>query len=319
MGSAPSQSRGRWLPQGVEGDRIGLAIALRLMSSAIFALMNAAAKLAERAGASLGEIVFWRQAGAALLISGVIAAGPGLASVKTGRFGAHVLRAVIGVTAMGFTFYAILALPLAELTTIGFSIPVFATILGALVLKEPTGWHRWAAVIAGFAGVLIVTAPGFGPGAGHLPLWGALAGLAGAFGTANVSVLLRNMGRSETPLTIVFWFSVLSLLPLGVIYAFVARSHGAETWTWMIAIGVLGGIAQLAMTGSLRLGPVSVVVPMDYFSMIWATLLGWWLFDTFPSATTWLGAPVIVASGLYIIWREHVRRQRETLLAIPAP
>ena len=118
----------------MEGDRIGLAIALRLMSAAVFAVMNAAAKLAERAGASLGEIVFWRQAGAAILIAGVIAAGPGLASVRTERFGAHMLRAVIGLVAMGFTFYAILTLPLAEVTTIGFTIPVFATILGALVI-----------------------------------------------------------------------------------------------------------------------------------------------------------------------------------------
>ena len=157
------------------------------------------------------------------------------------------------------------------------------------------------------------------PGDGHLPLWGALAGLAGAFGTANVSILLRSMSRSEKPLTIVFWFSVLSLLPLGLIYAFVAQPHGMATWGWMIAIGLLGGLAQLAMTGSLRLGPVSVVVPMDYFSLLWATLLGWWLFNAFPTATTWLGAPVIVASGLYIIWRERVRHQRETVQAVPLP
>ncbi len=299
----------------VQGDRIWTAIALRLTCGAVFSLMNACAKLAERAGASLGEIVFWRQAGAALLIAGVIAAGPGLQSVRTERFGAHVLRAVVGLIAMGFTFYAILALPLAEVTTIGFSIPVFATILGALVLKEPTGWHRWGAVILGFVGVLIVTRPGDG----HLPLWGTLAGLAGAFGTANISILIRKMGKSEAPLTIVFWFSVLSLLPLGLIYVSVAEAHPFATWGWMIAVGVLGGLAQLAMTASLKLGPVSVVVPMDYASLIWATLLGWLVFETLPSSTTWIGAPVIVASGLYIIWREHVRRREETVQAVPQP
>lgn len=303
----------------MQGDRIWTAIALRLTCGAIFSLMNAAAKLAERAGAGLGEILFWRQAGAALLVAAVIAAGPGLASVRTERFGAHVLRAVVGLVAMGFTFFAILSLPLAEVTTIGFSIPVFATILGALVLKEPTGWHRWGAVILGFVGVLIVVSPDFGPGDGHLPLWGALAGLAGAFGTANISILIRRMGRSERPMTIVFWFSVLSLPPLGLIYAFVAQAHPPAAWGWMIGVGLLGGVAQLAMTASLRLGPVSVVVPMDYASLIWATLLGWWLFEALPSSTTWLGAPVIVASGLYIIWREHVRRRQETVQAVPAP
>lgn len=303
----------------MQGDRIWTAIALRLTCGAIFSLMNAAAKLAERAGASLGEIVFWRQAGAALLIAGVITAGPGIASVRTDRFGAHVLRAVVGLTAMGFTFYAILSLPLAEVTTIGFSIPVFATVLGALVLKEPTGWHRWGAVILGFVGVLIVMSPDFRPGHGGVPLWGALAGLAGAFGTANISILIRNMGKSEAPLTIVFWFSALSLLPLGLIYLFVAQAHPPATWGWMVAVGLLGGLAQLAMTASLKLGPVSVVVPMDYASLIWATLLGWLVFETLPSSTTWIGAPVIVASGLYIIWREHVRRREETVQAVPSP
>ncbi len=303
----------------MEGDRIWTAIALRLMSAAVFAVMNACTKLAEQGGATLGEIVFWRQAGAAVLIAGVIVAGPGLPSVRTERFGAHVLRAVIGLSAMGFTFYALVTLPLAELTTIGFTIPVFATILGALVLKEPTGWLRWGAVALGFAGVLIVMRPGDG----HLSLWGSLAGLTGAFGTANISILLRNMSRSERPLTIVFWFSVLSLPPLLVVYLLTARVHPPLTWLWMIAVGALGGIAQLAMTGSLRLGPVSVVVPIDYVSLIWATLLGWWLFDTLPSTTTWLGAPLIVASGLCIIWREHIRRRElirgETVQAVALP
>ena len=303
----------------MHGDRIGLAIALRLMSAATFTLMNACVKLAERAGATLGEVIFWRQFGAAILVTGVIAAGPGLATIRTQKFGAHVLRAVVGLTAMGFTFYGITALPLAEVTTIGFTIPVFATLLGALVLKEPTGWHRWGAVVAGFVGVLIVMAPGLGPGDGHLPLIGALAALTGAFGTANISILLRTMGKSGSPLTLVFWFSVLALLPLGILYFFVAQAHSPAAWGWMIAVGVLGGLAQLAMTGSLRFGPVSVVVPMDYFSLIWATLLGWWLFQTLPNATTWLGAPIIVASGLYIIWREHVRRQRETVPTMPSP
>lgn len=300
----------------MDGDRIWAAIAFRIVCGALFAVMNAAAKLAEAAGASLGEIVFWRQAGAALLVAGVIAAGPGLGSVRTQRFGAHVLRAVVGLTAMGLTFYAILALPLAEITTIGFSIPVFATVLGALVLKEPTGWHRWSAVALGFAGVLIVTAPSLGTGS-HLPFWGVLAGLAGAFGTANISILLRNMGRSESSLTIVFWFSTLSLLPLALVYVFVAQAHPPATWGWMIAVGLLGGLAQLAMTASLRLGRVSVVVPMDYLNLIWATALGWWLFGALPGPTTWIGAPVIVASGLYIIWREHVRRREETVQAVP--
>ncbi len=294
-------------------DRILPAIGMRLLSVVIFALMNTAIKLSERHGASVSEILFFRQFGACLLVSGVILAGPGLSSIATKRLPAHIIRAVVGLSAMAFTFNGIVALPLAEATTIGFTVPIFATILGALVLREPTGWHRWGAVAAGFAGVLIVAQPGSGD---HFPLWGAGCALAGAFGTASVSILLRQIGKTESALTTVFWFSALSLVPLSVIYARAAQPHDLVTWAYLASVGIFGGLAQIAMTTSLRLGPVSVVVPMDYSSLLWATLLGWLVFDTLPAAATWFGAPVIVASGLYIVWREHVRRREETDRAI---
>jgi drug/metabolite transporter (DMT)-like permease len=288
-------------------DRILPAIGLRLTSVACFALMNAGIKLAEARGAGLGEILFFRQAGAAVVVTAVIAAGPGLASVRTRRFGAHVGRCALGLTGMAFTFAAILMLPLAEATIIGFTVPIFATILGALVLREPTGAWRWGAVLAGFAGVLIVVQPG--PNS-HFPLLGAACGLLAAFLTANITILLRTIGRTEAALTTVFWFSVLSLVPLGIVYAFAARPHDALAWAILCGIGVAGGLAQIAMTTSLRLAPVGVVVPMDYSSLLWATLLGWLAFGTLPAAATWTGAPVIVAAGLVIVWREARLRKR---------
>ncbi|GAA0668034.1 drug/metabolite transporter (DMT)-like permease [Sphingomonas insulae] len=292
-------------------DRILPAIALRLLSVVFFALMNAAIKLAEQAGASVVEILFFRQFGAALLVSAVILGGPGLPSVATRRLPAHVVRAIVGLSAMAMTFNGIVALPLAEATTIGFTVPIFATILGAAVLREPTGWWRWGAVIVGFVGVLIVAQPG----GDHFPLRGAGFALAGAFGTACVTILLRQIGKTEAALTTVFWFSLLSLVPLSVVYVPIAQAHGPMGWAALAAVGTLGGCAQIAMTNSLRLGPVSVVVPMDYSSLLWATLLGWLLFDTLPAAATWIGAPVIIASGLVIVWRETVRRRQDTLAA----
>ena len=295
-------------------DRILLAVALRLSSVAFFALMNVGIKLAEQSGAALPDILFWRQAGAGMLVAAVIASGPGFASLATRRIGAHVLRATIGLITMAFTFYTLTVLPLAEATTIGFSMPIFATILGALILKEPTGWRRWAAVAIGFAGVLVVTRPG---GGGHaIPAVGIATGLSAAVGTATISILLRTIGKTEQPLTTVFWFSTLSLVPLGLIYMFTAQPHPVTVWAILLGVGLFGGAGQIAMTTSLKFGPVSTVVPMDYTSLIWATLLGWWVFDRLPAETTWLGAPIIIASGLYIVWREHVRRREETRQAI---
>ncbi|NYD89634.1 DMT family transporter [Sphingomonas melonis] len=292
-------------------DRILPAIGLRLLSVVFFVLMNASIKLAEQSGARVVEILFFRQFGAALLVSAVILAGPGLSSVATRQLPAHVVRAIVGLSAMAMTFNGIVALPLAEATTIGFTVPAFATILGALALREPTGRWRWTAVVIGFLGVLIVAQPG----TDHFPLRGAGFALAGAFGTACVTILLRQIGKTEAALTTVFWFSVLSLVPLSLLYVPIAQAHGGAGWGALAAVGILGGCAQIAMTTSLRLGPVSVVVPMDYSSLLWATLFGWMVFGTLPAAATWLGAPVIIASGLIIVWREAVRHRQETLTA----
>ncbi len=293
-------------------DRLAPAILFRLLSVVLFAGMNACIKLGEVHGASLGELLFFRQAGAAVLVTAVIAAGPGLATIRTQRIGAHIRRAVVGLTGMVFVFSAIITLPLAEATTLSFSTPIFATILGAIVLGEPTGWRRWAAVLTGFVGVVIVARPG-----GHdLPPIGIAYGLVAAVTTATVFILLRQIGRTERAQTTVWWFSVLSLIPLSVVYAVTAQAHDAIGWAILAATGLFGGAAQLAMTASLRYGSVSLVVPMDYSSLLWATLLGWWLFGTLPGDTTWIGAPIIVASGLYIVWREHVRRRETTETAI---
>ncbi|WBH16757.1 DMT family transporter [Sphingomonas radiodurans] len=293
-------------------DQLSRAIGLRLTSVALFATMNVVIKLVEVRGATLGEILFWRQFGAALLVASIVGMGPGFGSLRTQKFSAHVLRCVIGLTAMSLTFWTLLLLPLAEATTIGFSMPIFATVLGALVLHEPTGWRRWGAVLAGFVGVMIVTQPGNG----HIPLLGIATGLGAAFCTACISILLRTIGKTEAGLTTVFWFSTLSLMPLSVVYFSAFKLHPPLVWGLLLAIGLLGGVAQIAMTRSLQLGAVSLVVPMDYTALLWATVFGFLIFGTLPVASTWLGAPVIVTSGLYIVWREHQRRRAETQAAI---
>ena len=293
-------------------DRLLPAIALRLTAAALFSLMNLFIKLAEEGGAAFVEIMFARQFGAVVLVAGVVAAGPGFASLKTERMPAHLLRCAVGLTAMALTFSSILLLPLAEATTIGFSMPIFATVLGAFVLREPTGWRRWTAVLVGFAGVLVVAQPS----GGHMPAAGAALGLIAAFCTATVTILLRRIGRTERAMTTVFWFSALSSVVLLPFYLADAALHPMQVWALLAGIGALGGIAQLAMTGSLARGPVSVVVPMDYTALIWATLLGWATYGTLPVPATLIGAPLIVASGLFIVWREHVRRRAETRQAI---
>lgn len=282
-------------------DRILSALAFRLVSVVAFATMGALIKLAEHGGASLIDLLFFRQAGAIPVVVAWVATGPGMATLKTRRLPAHALRCIIGLSSMALMFSTLMLLPLAEATILQFTVPIFATILGALVLHEATGIHRWSAVVVGFIGVLIVAQPG----SGDIPLNGALTGLAAAFLSANVSILIRRMGSSEPPATIVFYFSLLSMVPLLPLFLWTMSGHDALTWVMLVGVGLIGGVAQLFMTTSLARAPVSVVVPMDYSGLVWATLFGWALFGALPTAMTWVGAPVIILSGLYIVWREH--------------
>lgn len=282
-------------------DRIMPAIAFRLASVVAFATMGALIKLGEARGAGLVELLFFRQAASIPLVVAFVAIGPGLASLRTRRIGAHAARAVVGLTSMSFMFATLMLLPLAEATILQFTVPIFATILGAVFLAEKTGIHRWSAVVAGFVGVVIVAQPG----SGHIPLVGAITGLLAASLSALVSILVRRIGATELPSTTVFYFAALSMIPLAPAFAMTVVPHDPLTWAILVGSGLVGGIGQLTMTTSLRLAPVSVVLPMDYSGMIWATVYGYLLFSVLPGWPTWVGAPIIVGSGLYIVWREH--------------
>ena len=297
-----------------EGDKVMRGIAMRLLAVFLLSTLYAMIKLAEARGANLVEIMFFRQ-GAAIpaVLACMMIGGSGLGAIRSRAMRGQVIRAAIGLTGMVFNFGATMLLPLAEATTLSFTVPMFATILGALMLKEPTGWHRWGAVAAGFVGVLIVTQPG----GGHFPLFGAAVGLTSAGLGALVSIQLRQIGKIDRPVTTVFWFSTLSMIPLGLVYPFFAHWHDMTTFALLIAAGVVGGLAQIAFSAALKYAPVSTAMPMDYSSLLWATLYGWVLFDALPTPWTWIGAPVIVASGLYIVWRERrVARHPQVVEAI---
>ena len=284
-----------------------LGIVARLGAVVALAVMFALVKLATARGVGIVETVFYRQLFALPVIGTWIALGPGRAALRTARPGAHVVRMGLGLTAMALNFWGYSLLPLAEATVIGFTVPVFGTALAALILREPTGVHRWSAVAVGFAGVLIVVQPGGLLGGGTLHPLGTAVALAGALMTAAVTIQIRQLGRTEGTATTVLWFTASSLAPLAVLMAWQAQPHDAATWGLLLAVGLAGGLGQLGLTAALRFAPVSVVLPMDYTSLIWATGLGAALFGTWPGASTWMGAPIIAASGLYIVWRERLR------------
>jgi drug/metabolite transporter (DMT)-like permease len=296
-------------------NRPFLALGLRLLAMVMLSALLLLVKLAGERGVALPEAMFWRQFIPACGILAWLAPRRQIARLRTDRFWIHTRRAVIGTCGMFLTLGVVLILPLAEATVLGFTSPIFAVLLAILFLNEQVGAWRWSAVLLGLAGILVIA----GPDRSHLPLLGLATGLGAAFFVALVSIQLRDLGRTEEPLRIVFYFSALGALFLAPAMLFYAAPHDATEWLLILAIGITGLVAQMLMTSALRFGTVSSVIVMDYSQLVWATLWGWLFFAQLPPATTWLGAPLVIASGLIIAWREQVLHRRPAVDPAVAP
>ncbi len=294
-----------------------LALGLRLATAATLATMAMLVKLAGERGVHLAELVFWRQAITLVCVVVLLAALGKLATVRTTRFGAHVRRAAYGITGMFFVYGAVILLPLAEATAISFTAPFFAVLLSVVLFRETVGRYRWGAVVLGFAGVLVLTQPGFGlGGAGLVDPFGAAIALIAAFLVALISFQIQDLNTTEAPWSIVFWFVALTTPLTALALPFVIAPHPLEVWGIIVAMALCGALAQILLTTSLRFGSAGVILLMDYTSLLWATYYGWQVFDRTPPASLWLGAPLIIAAGLLIAWRE---RQLARQKARPAP
>lgn len=294
-------------------EHVASGILCRIGSGLSFATMGALLKLASTHGLNAPELVFYRSLFSLPVVLFWVLKRENLAALKPKNPLAHVWRGALGLLSMGLTFQALILLPLADATAINFTAPIFATILSFLILREFVGVHRWAAVLVGFIGVLIVARPG---GSG-LPLLGVLVALTAAFGQAAVTTTLRHLQKSENVAAIVFWFAVSGIVVGGLLMPFFGRLHDANAFLLAFAGGLAGGVGQLLMTASLR-APISVVTPFDYLQILVATAFGWLLFSDVPSTHTIVGAALISLSGLYTAWREHRRRIELAATATPA-
>ncbi len=302
----PETARSSALPEA----RPMLGIAQRLAAMLAVSIMFALVKWAGQHGVHVIESLFWRQlAGLPVVILWLWSTGR-LSHIRTAQPGAHALRAILGVTAMGLNFLAMTLIPMAEATTISFATPIFATLLAALLLGEATGRYRWAAILVGFIGVIIALQPG----AGIIHPKGAAVALVGAMITAGVTIQLRRMSAHENSGAIVFWFSLSTLPPLALLMPFVAQAHDGQTWAVIAAMAAAGAVAQLLLTSAMRHAPVAAILTMDYSALIWSVLLGFWVFGDMPSASIWLGAPIIIGAGLFIAWREQILGRKPVVI-----
>jgi drug/metabolite transporter (DMT)-like permease len=294
-----------------------LAIGLKLGQVLAFSCMYAAIKLA--GNVPIGEVVFFRGffALVPLFIWTCFTVGP-RAAIRTERPLVHVVRGAVGVAAMFTNFTALALLPLVTVTAFGFMQPIFAVVLAAIMLKERAGPWRWAAVLIGFAGVMLMIQP-HGGMAGLLSLKlteGVFYALAFTLLSAFIVVWIRQMSATERSEAIVFYFMSACAVAGLIVMAF---DYQPLAWTQialLVSCGLFGGMGQVLMTYSYRFGEPSLLAPFDYTAMVWAMLLGWFVLGEHPEAMVLAGAAVVIASGLLIAWREyrhHVKMPNEQM------
>ncbi len=300
----------------VASPRPLLAIGIRLATAVVFATMAMFVKLASERGVHLVEMIFWRQIITVALIGGGFAILGKLSTFRTKRLKNHAGRAVMGGVGMLFTYGAVILLPLAEATTLSYTAPFFAVLIAVTMFGEKVGFYRSAAVLVGFAGVMVIMQPG--SGGEEITLSGVAVALIAAAMVAMISFQVQDLNKTETPWSIIFWFTALTSPVLLLALPFFWSSHNQETWVTIIAMALCGALAQILLTTSLRFGSAAMILLIDYTSLLWAIWYGWTIFDRSPPTTLWLGAPLIIGAGLLIAYRERLLTRQKIEQAAPS-
>jgi drug/metabolite transporter (DMT)-like permease len=279
-------------------ENIPLAILSIIASGAVFNCANAASKWLVGTY-PVGEVLFSRGLIALISMAIFILPSTGLAAYRTTRLRAHGMRACSQVGSQTMLLLAFSLMPLAGATAIMFSSPIFSTLASSYFLKERVGAVRWAVLLIGFLGVLVIAQPG----ADTFQL-GALFALGNAvlFGTVVAGV--RGMSTTESTETLIMYqltlltFAYAFFLPFGFI-----MPTGFDAVV-MIGSGVGNGAAQYLWTRAIHLAPTSAVVPFQYIQLVWAMLLGFAIWGDLPTAGLLLGSAVVIASGMFLFWHE---------------
>ncbi len=237
----------------------------------------------------------------------------GLGELSWPRIRMFTLRSAISLASMLCGFTSLSYLTLANGTALSFTAPLFATIMAALVLGETVRRRRWSATLAGFVGVLIVLRPGIG-GIGI----GEVLALSGAFLTALVIIIVKQMSRTE-PSNAIVAYMVLLLTPMSFVVAVPFWSWPqAGDWPFVIGMGLAGTVGHVCWTRAISMADASVVVPFDYVRLIFTILIGIFAFAEHPDAYTLTGSGIIVCAGIYSARREAMMHQRAARDAVAA-
>jgi len=279
-----------------------LGIVFMLGSEVFWVTMNAIIKYLSDDFSTV-QLLFFRNIIAlpALLI--VLVMMKNLSALKTAMPLTHLIAGLIGTAGMAALIYSLAYLSLSQTVSITYAAPLMITALSVPMLGEKVGLRRWAGVIVGFIGVLVLARPE----AGLDPVIMLL--LASTLCFSIVVVLRRRLSMTEDSAVIVLYFSAIVVICAGLFLPWNWRAPNSTQWIWLLVMGGLGLGAQVCIMQAIKHAPVSVIAPLLYFSLVFAVAIDIWYWGVVPDATTLLGAGIIIAAGLYVIYRESGLRK----------
>jgi drug/metabolite transporter (DMT)-like permease len=292
------------------GDSILRAVSYMCLAAILFPVLNASVKyLGQRY--PMPELFWMRYAGHVCYCMIAFLPRWGLSLFATRRLGVQVMRSLLLFSASACYFVALRTIDLATASAIMCVGPIIVTALSVPMLHERVGPRRWTAVMLGFVGALIIIRPGF-----MVVQWGTILVLMDALFYGIYQILSRKIGGVDAAPVSITLTGVGGLVCASVILPFsdVRLPHAPLDILLLMTLGLWGLLGHFFVVKAVQWGRASIVAPMGYLELVGATLVGWLIFNNFPDELTWVGAAVIVASGLYIGYREHrlqrLRRQQ---------
>ena len=282
------------------------AIVLMLVAVGLFALMDAGLKLLSAHYPPL-QVAALRGASSLPFVLAWAAATTGLPHLLRVRWSLHLLRGVLGIMMMASFVFALRTLPLSTTYSIFFIAPLLITALSVPFLGERVGPRRWTAIAIGLLGVLVVLRP---TGEGVLSIAG-MAVLLAALGYAVSAITVRVLARTDSTQSMMVWLMAMMAVGAGALALPGWVPLRAEDGWIILGIGIGGAFGQYTITEAFRLGEASLIAPLEYTALVWGVALDLALWGVLPDAITWLGAGIIVISGLYLLRREAVHAEAE--------
>ncbi len=251
-----------------------------------------------------GEIIFYRGIFAFLPLIPLIYFNGGVATLRLKQPGGVWSRSVVALATSGFVAISFINLPLAEASALIFTSPIFLTAMSPWLLREKVGWQRWSAVLFGFAGVLVMIQPG----TAGFNVW-AVFPLTAALFSATRDVMTRRLGVVDSATTVMFYTSVVALFGGAMAMPFAGAPPTLNQWGLFLASGIFVTMAHLLIVMALQLAEGPTVAPLKYVSLAWSALLGYVVWGDVPGPYKILGALMVVAAGLFILYRETKRQK----------